>query len=68
MDKMSRPEQYYDQVQEIITKITTKLAWNELTAKLYNLDNPFSDQELTNSECRVGYGKYSMEIGPGLRR
>jgi hypothetical protein len=25
------------------------------------MDNPYSDQELTNTECRVGYEKFSNE-------
>jgi hypothetical protein len=48
-------ELYYDQVQTAISRIMTRLAWSDLCIELSNLDNPLSDQELTNNECGVGY-------------
>jgi hypothetical protein len=58
---MSQPEQYSQRVQGIITGIITRVRWNELFAELFNMDNPYSDQELSNTECRVGYEKFSNE-------
>jgi hypothetical protein len=59
--RMSQPEQYYQRVQGIITGIITRVRWNEPFADLFNMDNPYSNQELTNTECRVGYEKFSNE-------
>jgi hypothetical protein len=58
---MSQPERYYDQVQAIILRIMGKLSWNDLCTELYNVDIPFSDQELTSKECGVGYIRGTME-------
>lgn len=54
-------ELYYDQVQAAISRIMTRLAWSDLCIELSNLDNPLSDQELTNNECGVGYTRGTKE-------
>lgn len=58
---MSQPEQYYDQVQEIISRIMGRLSWNDVCSELSNLDNPLSDQELSSGECGVDYMRGTME-------
>lgn len=58
---MSQPEQYYDQVQAIMSKLMGRLSWNDLCSELSDLDNPLSDQELTNNECGVDYVRGTTE-------
>jgi hypothetical protein len=51
----------YDQVQAAISAIMTRLSWSDLCVELSDLDNPLSDQELTNNECGVGYTRGTKE-------
>jgi hypothetical protein len=37
------------------------LSWSDLCTELSNLDNPLSDQELSNNECGVGYTRGTKE-------
>jgi hypothetical protein len=58
---MSQPERCYDQVEATISRIVGSLSWSDLCTELSNLDNPLSDQELSNNECGVGYTKGTKE-------
>jgi hypothetical protein len=58
---MSQPEYYYEQVQAVISRIMGRLSWNDLCTELSDLDNPLSEQELTNNECGVGYTRGTKE-------
>jgi hypothetical protein len=58
---MSQPEQYYEQLQAIMSKLMGRLSWNDLCSELSDLDNPLSDQELTNNECGVDYMRGTTE-------
>lgn len=37
------------------------MAWDKLFSELFESDNWYSDEELTNAECGVYYDKYSNE-------
>lgn len=63
---MSQPERYYDQVEATISRIVGSLSWSDLCTELSNLDNPLSDQELSNNECGVVIQKALRSIEHGL--
>lgn len=56
-----RAQNYYEAVQFVIPFSGNQAAWTSLCSNLFPLDNPFPSEQLTNEQCQVSYGKYSME-------